>query len=298
MKNSDVARSHSITSNSGVSVAGRLWALGLLLIICVSGNVAAAPNHTKPQRIVSLSLCTDQILLMLADPENIAAVSNFAADPSYSYMWKEAQNIHFHAGLAEQIIPLQPDLIIGPEFNIGQAVVMLEALDLHVQRFKTPTTLKAVSAYIQEIGQAIGERERAQELIVQLERELVAADNLVAQTPRQLAVSYAPNGFTAGNKTLKGEILNRAGYDNLADDLGIEDYGNISVEQLLYAQPDLVIIDDGTGNKNSLAQSFTQHPALRDYLAAKNTLTIPSNYWLCPGPASIYALTLLAQGRQ
>ncbi|MDG2048194.1 MAG: ABC transporter substrate-binding protein [Halioglobus sp.] len=273
-------------------------ALALLLVVYLAGNVYAEPNHAKPQRIVSLSLCTDQILLMLADSKTIAAVSNFAADSSYSYMWKEAQNIPFHSGLAEQIIPLQPDLIIGPEFNIGQAAAMLEALGLHVLRFNTPTTLKEVSAYVQKIGQAIGEPERAQALIAQLEQELIVADNLVAQTPKQLAVSYAPNGFTAGNKTLKGEILNRAGYHNLADQLGIEDYGNISVEQLLYAQPDLVIIDDGTENKNSLAQSFTQHPALRGYLATKNTLSIPHNYWLCPGPTSIYALTLLAQGRQ
>ena len=43
---------------------------------------APAPAATPPRRIVSLNLCTDQILLDLVPRDRIAALSELVADPA------------------------------------------------------------------------------------------------------------------------------------------------------------------------------------------------------------------------
>ena len=42
----------------------------------VQMGAGKAASVTKPQRIVSLNLCTDQLLLQLVEPQRIAAISN------------------------------------------------------------------------------------------------------------------------------------------------------------------------------------------------------------------------------
>ncbi len=252
----------------------------------------------KPQRIVSLSLCTDQVLLMLVEPERIAAVSNLAADPVYSYMWQQATDIPAHAGLAEEIIPLQPDLIIGSIYSTGSTKQMLEHLGHPVISIGSPTTIEEVRTFTRQLGEAVGEPERAEQVITDMEHDIRRAEQLVAGKPEQLAISYGPNGFTAGTHTLKNEILAAAGYRNLASELGIDYYGNLSLEQLVIADPDAVIIDEAIPNQDSVTQSFVTHPVLQRLARGKEQPTMPSSYWLCPGPIAGAAILRLAEQRQ
>ena len=57
--------------------------LFFILLTLVSAPLLA---NGKPQRIVSIGLCTDQLLLMLAEREQIASLSVWAMDPNMSYM--------------------------------------------------------------------------------------------------------------------------------------------------------------------------------------------------------------------
>lgn len=252
----------------------------------------------KPQRIASLSLCTDQLLLMLVDKQRIVAITDLAPDPLYSYHWQAAQGINIHSGLAEEIVPLQPDLIISSTYSTGNTLQMLRHLQQPVIAFDSPTTLLGAEQFTRDIGAAVGEPERAEQIIKTMHQELARAQSLVANKPKLLAISYAPNGFTAGKNTLKNEILEAAGYRNLAAELGISYYGNLSVEQLLHSKPDVVIVDEDLPNQNSLAQLFTAHPALTRLLGERGPTRIPSSYWLCPGPLASKAVLALAEQRQ
>lgn len=252
----------------------------------------------KPQRIVSLSLCTDQVLLMLVEKARIAALTDLALDPNYSYMWQAAEGIPFHHGLAEEVVPLAPDLIIGSAFATGNSVQMLRQLNYPVKTYSSPATLQEVEQFTRDIGAAVGEPERAEQIITNMRNEIAKAKAMVAGKPKLLAISYAPNGFTAGKHTLKNEIIEAAGYRNLAAELGIEYYGNLGVEQLLQARPDVIIMDEDLPNQNSLAQQFTSHPALQRLLGERGPTRIPSNYWLCPGPLASKAVLALAEKRQ
>lgn len=257
-----------------------------------------SPKLEKPQRIVSLSLCTDQLILMLVEPERIAALSHLAADSIYSYMADSAEGIKQHNGLAEQIVPLKADLIIGTDYSVSNTIQMLRHLNYPVTTVASPTTLAEVDYFTRTIGAAVGETERAEQVIAMMHSDINKAKQLVADKPQQVAISYGPNGYTSGRKSLKHEILNAAGYRNLAAELGIEHYGNLSIEQLILARPDAVIIDESIPNQDSLAQDFINHPLLKKLYQGARMPHVPTSYWLCPGPTVSKAILTLAEQRQ
>jgi iron complex transport system substrate-binding protein len=68
-----------------------------------------------PRRVVSFNLCADQLVLALADADQIAGLSPYAADPNLSVMADKARAFPRLDWQAEATIALQPDLVlIGP----------------------------------------------------------------------------------------------------------------------------------------------------------------------------------------
>ena len=68
----------------------------------------AASQSGPPSRIVSINLCADELLVALADPEQIAALSPYATDPDLSFMAKEAAKFRHDAGTAETVVDIDP----------------------------------------------------------------------------------------------------------------------------------------------------------------------------------------------
>jgi iron complex transport system substrate-binding protein len=235
---------------------------------------------------------------MLVDKERIASITYLSQDPAYSYMWKATQGLTIHHGSAEEIIPLNPDLIIGSEFSTDNTVQIMRHLGHEVTTIISPTTLDEAETFTRRLGDLVGEAERAEQIIQTMRSDIAKAKTLVAQLPEEVAISYGPNGFTAGRLTLKNEILEAAGYRNLAAEMGIEYFGNISLEQLIWSKPDTIIIDEDIPNQNSIAQSFTTHPVLKQLLGQRKLTRMPTNYWLCPGPIASKAILTLAEQRQ
>jgi len=67
---------------------------------------------SRPRRIVSQTLATDEILLALCAPSRIVALSALAGDVKYSNVVEKAQQVAGQAGdNVEQILSFQADLI-------------------------------------------------------------------------------------------------------------------------------------------------------------------------------------------
>ena len=71
----------------------------------------AAPAGAAPERIVSINLCTDLLLMLLADPEQIASVSFLASEPQSSAMVAESVAYPANYGRAEEVFLMDPDLV-------------------------------------------------------------------------------------------------------------------------------------------------------------------------------------------
>ena len=62
------------------------------ILVNVALLLWATLPHAAPQKIVSLNLCTDQLLMLLADPEQIISLSKIVDDPYVSLLAKKSKN--------------------------------------------------------------------------------------------------------------------------------------------------------------------------------------------------------------
>ena len=262
----------------------------------------AAKAQESPLKVASMNLCTDQFLLLLAQKKNIVALSELAADSQYSYLWQQADGIPLIPGDAEQLLPLKPDLIFAGRYDDSNKVNLLRAFGFQVEIVPLVENLSQVNETLHHMATLIGEPDRGLALTQSLdlrkkqvqERVLAMPENAV----KPQAVIYAANGFTHAEGTIHDELLQLAGFSNGASAIGLKGHGNLSLEQLLKIQPQLLIMEDSSDNKNSNAQRFLQHPALKRGLPNTEVVHIPATLWMCGGPASIDVLERLLLIRQ
>lgn len=283
---------------SGKASAAGTWpACGLLLALLA---LASTPALAAPQRIASLNLCTDQLLLMLAERERIVSVTRWAHRPDSSYMVAAARGIPANSGLAEEVVPLSPDLIVTGRFSQGPVANLLRQLGYPVVVTEVPGTLAEGRQAVLEFGALIGAEAAAAALVAAMDARLAAIDAAVAASPaRPLAAVYAPNGITAGADTVMHDVVSRAGMRNLAAELGVVGYGQLPLERLIAADPDVVVLDATAAPQGaaSMAHRYLQHPALQTLLARAKVVSLPPPLSVCVGPMTIDAIERLVAVR-
>ncbi len=106
------------------------------------------------------------------------------------------------------------------------------------------------------------------------------------------ALIWRPNGYTSGPQSVSGEVLAGVGFRNLAGDLGVTRGGTLSVETVLAAKPQVLVVDDHMNQATSRAQALVVHPALVALQAERKR--VPTAAWICAGPSLADAARALA----
>ncbi|MDP3652922.1 MAG: ABC transporter substrate-binding protein [Rhodoferax sp.] len=262
----------------------RIW--GLLLL---AGNAWAA----SPQRIVSLNLCTDQILLQLVPHERIAALSLLSKNPESAALHREAQGLRTVNGNAEEVLALQPDLVLVGSVTTRHTTRLLREFGIAVLALPGAESFSQVRAQIRTVAQAVGESARGEAVISAMElreRELAG----VSAARKGTATPYWSGGRSAGANTLYSDILHAGGYVSGGAKAGLQGYGALPLERLVALTPDVLLSNDYKRGVATLGNRLLQHPALAG-LGAKH-LTLPSRLTVCGGPWNLDASALLAQG--
>jgi iron complex transport system substrate-binding protein len=251
----------------------------------------------RPQRIVSTGLCADQLLLLIADRSQIASLSSFATDPNMSYMVDAVGDLPLNDSSVEEVIPYDPDLVVGSSFAAWDTTRFLRRLGYQVKLVSLPTTLEQTYDLMRDFGEWTGNQARAELMVEQMKAEISAIQSRYAQRPEKSVIVYSPNGYTIGANTLENDILAKAGYRNLAAEMGIDGFQQISLESLIAARPDLLYIDSNVINSDSLASAYISHPALERAVAQQDHISIPTPLRICAGPMLTEAIAYLAQRR-
>ncbi len=260
--------------------------------------VAAAPSaaHEPPRRVVSLNMCTDELVLRLAAPGQVASVTWLSHDPRNANMAQAAAALPANHGLAEQVMSHRPDLVIAGAATTRPTVQILRRAGIPVAEFGAPTGMAGVRAQIREMATLLGAPGRGAELIAAMDRRL-AAVRPIDHGPRPRAVVLRPSGFTVGRGSLVDEVLAAAGLDNLAAELGIDSYGQLALESVALGQADVLVLDTAPDAPPSLAHEVLSHPVLRALADRVAIVQIPSRLWNCGGPAVVDAVERLAAAR-
>lgn len=251
-----------------------------------------ARAHSPPKRIVSLNLCTDQLVMMLAGPDRIAAVSHLARDPQSSVLAEDARNLPVNYGQAEEVFLLKPDLVVAGSFHLNATVDILRRLGVTVEEFPSANSFDEIRANVRRMGRLLGTEAKAAELIAEFDARLAAVENSHSHRSRLAALYYA-NSYTSGLGTLAAEVVESAGFDNLGSELGLSGLAELPLETLVMRRPDLVVT--GLSYKApALAQEIFEHPALA-YLERRSLkAAIPENLWICGTPFTARAVEAVA----
>ncbi len=277
---------------AGISSAVLALGVALLGAAPVAGAEHMPPPAPPPARVVSINLCTDQLAMMLARPGQLVSVSALAVDPRASAMVEQARRYRLNHGGAEQIFLMRPDLVLAGSFTTRATVSMLERLGIRVVRFRPAYSLDDVRARILKMGTVLGRRQQARALAADFARRLQALRASSGKRPR--AALYFANGYTLGDKTLAGQILTAAAFDNIAAALGFAGGGTLPLEVLVMARPRIIV----TGVRYpgaSRAESILDHPVLRPWRQDGRNATIADADWVCGTPYVLRAIAGLVR---
>jgi iron complex transport system substrate-binding protein len=254
-------------------------ALGALLLARAASLAAAG----QAQRIVSLDLCTDQLLLELAPHERIAAVTHLAGDASVSAIPEKAKGIPVTHGAAEDVLSYDPDLVLAGPFGVSATVALLRRLHRNVVIVPLPQDLEGVRASIATVAGAIGEPARGEAMLQAFDRRLALLTRPRDATSPS-ALVYQVAGVVSAAGSLADAALAAAGFRNLARDYPLTRNGQVPLELLVTAPPDLLVLSSASNAYPTPAADNLRHPALRKLRRTHAALELPWQLWLCGTP--------------
>lgn len=262
---------------------------GVLAAILPTPAQAAEP----PRRIVSINLCTDQLLLALADRSQIVALSRFSRDARLAYYRREAEGIAQTGGSAEEVIKLRPDLVLAGSVRRRETRARLEAFKVRLETFSPAQSMGDIRRDIQRMARLVGHEERGAALITQLDRALAG---LRASGPTLSALQLQRRAFASGAGTLIDDLMTRAGLVNAAARIGVASVGRTTLETVLKAKPDLLILDRDRIEAADQGIALLLHPALERQVPPQRRIVVPLPAIVCGGPQVADAVTALADG--
>ncbi|MBN1237866.1 MAG: ABC transporter substrate-binding protein [Gammaproteobacteria bacterium] len=258
------------------AVAACAW----LLLAATCGAAAAVP------KVASINVCTDQLVLSLADPEQILTVSWLSADPEESVRAAEARRYPLNYGSAEELLRYAPDVVVAGSFTSAHARSLLAKLGYEVVTIPPANGVDDIERNIASVAAAVGRPERGAALIEHLRetRARLARSRRAVPVP---AVVVRPGGFTTGKGSLADELMALAGLVNVPAEQGLDRWGSLSMETLLRTAPELLILTGYRDDEASLANAVLAHPALRRLRDEVPTAIVPAAQWSCGLPESL-----------
>lgn len=266
--------------------------LNPFLLILVLLN-AAPTLADAPRRVVSFNLCADQLVLALADPEQIAGLSPYAAQAGLSVLAEKAHAYRRLDWQAESTIALGPDLVLIGDSDRPVTKHILRSQGLRLHEITLIADLDTARRQIVEVAAVLGHPERGAELIANIEAAR-ARLRAAPRPPFRTALLVNRGGYTAGERSLAAMLLEEAG---LRPPPGAPPgYGGyVPLERLLVLHPDVIVLNNLTKDPADQGSYNLSHPALNALYPPARRIILPTRYTLCGGPALVAAFDYLAE---
>lgn len=252
----------------------------ILLLMLALALAAPFCRPAAAARVVSLNLCTDEFLLLLA-PEQAVAVSFLATDPSMSVVAAAARLLPQVRADAEAVLALHPDLVLAGPYGAQTTLALLERRGQRVERLGMPQDFAAIRAETRRAAAVLGVPARGEALLAQMQARL---DAVPPQAAPVRAVFLQARGYVAGPGSLAGAVLRAAG---LAD---AGSGGQPGLEALVMHPPGL-LVSATAPDFPALATDLLRHPAL----AGIPRREVAPALLLCGGPWTAEAVAALAR---
>lgn len=273
-------------------------ALGLFTaLVAVLEPVASAV--ARPRRIVSLNLCLDPIVLELAGRPRIAALTTLSADPTLSTIAHEVGGIRLVRGSAEEVLALEPDLILAVDGVASATVDLLRRLGRPVVTIPLPWSIADIKATVERIADAVGEADKGRAMIARMERRLarVSGEGPAAGAVQTSALVVHVGGLVSRRGSFIDETVTRAGLRNAAEDHRLGRTGRLELEDIVTHPPDLLILGTDPDTYRTAVADNLRHPVLARMLRDRPNASVSAPDWLCGTPGIAAVVEQLARVR-
>jgi iron complex transport system substrate-binding protein len=259
----------------------RLGIAAVVLILSGRPPAADAANQTTaaspPQRIMSLKICNDELLMDLVPPERIASISYLSREKAALALWPEAARLPVNHNSAEEVQAAHPDMVLTDAYQSAAMRALLAKSGARIVEVPDAENFDQIRVATRLVGDAVGEPVRAEALIARMDATLAS---LAANKPRRVikVAGWGGGGYVPGRATLFGAVLEAAGGVTIAG-------GNYDVESLVAARPDVLAYGDDYISEPSLRQDQNAHPLLLK-LFGQRRIVYPSALLGCGLPQS------------
>jgi len=268
-------------------------------IVMTDGLGRQVSLEAVPQRIVSMAPSNTEILFAVGAGAQVVGRDEFTNYP------EEAAALASVGGSMgeynyEQIVSLEPDLVMAAEINTPEQVKALEDLGLTVYYLSNPTDIDGAYGVLNTVGQLTGHEAEASALVDSLKARVTAIETKVATVTTRPRVFYELDGsdpskpWTSGAGTFIDLLIKMAGGVNVAADLE-GGWGQISQEALLVADPEFILLGDAA--YGTTADQVAARAGWDSMTAVKNGQIMPfdDDTVSRPGPRLVDALEVLVK---
>ncbi len=264
--------------------------------VCLAALVTAAmtvPASAQQPRIASINVCTDQLLLALADPQQILGLSPYSRDAVRSWSASEAAKFPKLSGEAEDVLILKPDVVVAGRFTKRATRELLKQKGLRVVEFDAARSFDDVRSQIRRMGEIVGHPDRAAAEVARLDAAVARMRAQVKGQPyKVLAVSR--RGWVSGSDSLTSAMLAEVGLSNAASAFGLRLGGFAPLEAIIQLKPDLLLLSDSGDVAEDQGKAFLLHPALEKLYPPEKRIVVSERLTVCGGPMLVEALDRLA----
>lgn len=236
----------------------------------------AGAADASPRRVASLNLCTDELLLALAAPGQIASVTHLAQSPAETPLWRQARRYRKNDGSLVSVAGLRPDLVLTMGGGARARVRIAERLGIRVLDLPFPQSLADIEQSVSKVAAALGQPQAAAPILAHLAR-------LEATAPRRRVdtIWLGGGGRSVSAVGLASQWMALSGLRQrpLQGD-------RVSLEQLLVRPPALLLRSQYRSGQYSSEQRWLAHPLAR-HADRSRTIDTDGRLWTCMGPALI-----------
>lgn len=192
------------------------------ILLAFTSAVAAWAESARAVRVVSQTVGSDELLLALAEPAQIAALSHIAGEADFSAVAVEARKYpHIDkSGDAESILRYAPTLVLFADYSRAELVEHVRRAGVRVVIFDRYKTLEDAYANLRRLGAELGAEARAEEVIADCEARVRNLRERLRGVRPVRVIAPSTYGVIPGGETTFQDLCDYAAAENLAATLG------------------------------------------------------------------------------
>lgn len=255
-----------------IAVCGATW-LSHFFIQQQTTSVTSRNTSLKYRRILAISPALQEIVMALAQPEQIVAVSPSSKNSPIPEIAQGARKVKGEVSehpSTEEIVALRPDIVLIPVVFSREQADILTGMKLNVVSLGVPDSYSELKGRILLIAEKLGLSEKGRELTGRMDQKLalIQEKNKAIQTPK-LVIAYSINGAFGRKNGSFDNICREAGAVNGGGVVNLKRGEHLSKEQVIQLDPDVILCAHSLKD-SKLHQDILYDPAFQNIKAVKN----------------------------